>query len=965
MLKKSKAVTKVSWWQPLMLGGMIALGFTFRLWAQTPTADQLKIFNNLDPATQQTILQNMGQGNGSASTTNSSNNPNNSNTNDNADSARRRKLKNQFNNQKNAQLDDQGNLLPSVLKGEDTVLINIDFPRPKNAVVPATQGQPPQQVVSQTVAVPAPAPEPDKPLSEMEKKKLNELITLIRSKNPYTLTRDGSLLLPGFASMPLAGLSVEQATARVSAEPAFLQLQLTLSLLPLDKSGVAALKPFGYDLFDNAPSTFAPVTDVPVPADYVVGPGDTFNIQLYGNQNRNVKLIVGRDGRISFPELGPISVGGQTFTAVQAELESRVSRQMIGVKASVTMGETRSIRVFVLGEANLPGSYTVSGLSTITAALFASGGVTPIASLRNIQLKRQGTLVRTLDLYDMLLNGDTSNDAKLLPGDVIFIPPVEATVAVAGEVRRPAIYEVKGNQSAAEIIALAGGLTADADVNKVSVTRIDGAHRNVINVRLSDDSDRSLSIHNGDVLNIARMPPTLDSGVTIEGHLYAAHAVAWRDGLRLSDVITSVDDLKPNADIHYLLIRRELPPDRTVAVLSADLAKALANPGSSADVVLMPRDRITVFDFETDRSHVIKPILDELRLQSRIARPTEVVTISGRIKVPGDYPLEPNMKVSDLLRAGGNLQDAAYANSAELVRYQEHNGKRTTELINVDLAAIARGDANADIALQSSDLLSIKELPQWETQDAVTLQGEVRFPGKYAIQRGETLKMLINRAGGLTEQAFAEGSVFTRDDLREREQQQLDLLATRMQSDLTSLALQGSQLNSAQGGQASQALSIGQSLLTQLKTTRAVGRLVIDLDRVIKNPPGSEDDVILRNGDALIVPKQRQEVTVLGEVQTTTSHLYHDGLSRDDYIAQSGGVTRKADKKQIYVVRANGSVIANTSHRWFSGGGTRMKPGDTIVVPLDTERMPALPLWQAVTQIIYNVAIAAAAVNSF
>ncbi|MGE0189084.1 MAG: SLBB domain-containing protein [Steroidobacteraceae bacterium] len=910
--------------------------------AQTPTAEQLQIFNNLDSSQQQTILQSMGQGgNGTASGQSSSSS---SASNSRNDTAR--------NNNRNNTINQP---LIVTLQGDDTVLVDIGLPQPKTTVVPGTNGQ-----AAQTVTIPL--PERDIPLSEKEKKDLNDLVTLIRSKNPYRLARDGSLQLPGFVPMPLAGLTVEQATSRVAADPAFRELQIKLTLLPLEKTGVANLKPFGYDLFNDEQTTFAPVTDVPVPADYAVGPGDELTVQLYGSTNRTSRLKVSNDGRINFPELGPISVGGKSFAAVQADLEARVSRQMIGVNASVSMGETRAIRVFVLGEANYPGSYTVSGLSTMTTALFVSGGVKPIGSLRNVQLKRQGVVIRTLDLYDLLMQGDTSNDAKLMPGDVIYIPTVGATVAIDGEVRRPAIYELKGNQSVKDSIALAGGLTADADTRKVSLIRIDAQRQRVaMDVSLNTPSGNATTLRDGDALSIARVPPTLDSGITVDGHVYAPRSVAWREGLRLTDVISSVDELKPNADIHYLLIRRELPPNRRVAVLSADLSNALAARGGVADIALQARDRITVFDFETDRARVIKPILDELRLQSQVSRPTEVVNVSGRIKVPGAYPLEPDMRVSDLLRAGGNLQDAAFSANAELTRYVDTDGKRTTELITVDLAAVARGDADADIKLQSSDLLNIKELPLWSRREQVTLSGEVRFPGTYPIQRGETLRSLIARAGGLNDIAFAAGSVFTRQDLKEREQQQLDLLATRMQSDLATLALQAAQANQAG---ASQSLAVGQQLMAQLKSAKAVGRLVIDLDQVLASQPGSDSDVILHDGDTLTVPRQRQEVTVIGEVQTTTSHLYQRDLSRSDYIAQSGGMTRKADHKQIYVVRANGGVVANSSNRWFKNG-VDMKPGDTIVVPLDTERMPALPLWQAVTQIIYNIAIAAAAINSF
>ncbi len=321
------------------------------------------------------------------------------------------------------------------------------------------------------------------------------------------------------------------------------------------------------------------------------------------------------------------------------------------------------------------------------------------------------------------------------------------------------------------------------------------------------------------------------------------------------------------------------------------------------------------------------------------------------------------MRVSDLIRSGGGLQDAAYGSKAELTRYRLEGEVRKTQLVEVDLGAILAGDASADLLLQPFDFLNVKEIPEWSEQEKVTLLGEVRFPGIYPIQRGETLRSVVSRAGGLTSLAFTEGTVFTRVELLEREQQQVDKLAERLQSDLAATALQAAAANQ---GQAGQALAVGQSLLNQLKTTKSVGRLVIDLDAVLAAPTGSTIDVVMREGDRLIVPKQKQEVTVIGEVQTNTSHFYRDNLSRDDYIGLSGGLTRKADRGRIYVVRANGSVVSSESSGWFRRSSqVAMKPGDTVVVPLDTERMPALPLWQAVTQILYNLAISAAAVNSF
>jgi protein involved in polysaccharide export with SLBB domain len=542
---------------------------------------------------------------------------------------------------------------------------------------------------------------------------------------------------------------------------------------------------------------------------------------------------------------------------------------------------------------------------------------------------------------------------------------VGSTVAVDGEVRRPAIYEFKTSAPISEALQLAGGLTPEADGQRVSLSRVDEQQRRmVLDVNLAAAESRSQLLRNGDSLRVPKVRPQIDSGILLQGHVHRAGAVAWREGIRLSDVVGSVDDLKPNADLGYLLIRREVPPDRRIVALSADLSRALREKGGDADLRLWPRDQITVFDLESGREREIQRLMDDIRLQARLDRPTQIVRVGGRVRVPGEYPLEPNMTVADLIRAGGNLTDAAYGGTAELTRYEVVNGEaRRTELITIDLTKVLMGDAEADAALKPFDFLNIKEIPEWSEQEQVTLQGEVRFPGTYPIKRGETLASVLERAGGLSELAFPEGGVFTRKNLKEREQQQLDQLADRLQNDLATMALQATAAN--QSG-AAQSATVGQSLLSQLKASRAVGRLVIDIEKAVTGTPGSSGDIVLQDGDLLVIPKKSQEVTVIGEIQNSTSHFYRKGLGRDDYISLSGGPTRKADGSRIYVVRADGSVVSNERGKWFSRGGqTLVKAGDTIVVPMDTERLPTLPLWQAITGILYNLAIAAAAVNSF
>lgn len=792
-----------------------------------------------------------------------------------------------------------------------------------------------------------------------------ELAARTARGNPYRLSREGALQLPGLAPIPLAGLTLGEATQRLASDFTLRGIGVALTLLPLDPQGTDALKPFGYDLFRDGAGRMAPAMNVPVPAEYVVGPGDVLEVQTWGKDAGRYSLEVGRDGQIDFPELGPIAVAGQRFEAARGLIERRVREQLIGVEVSVSMGELRGIQVYVLGDAERPGSYTVSSLATITNALLESGGVKPIGSLRNIQLKRNGIVVRRLDLYDVLLNGDTSGDLRLLPGDVIFVPPVGRTAGIEGEVRRPAIYEIEGDGSAADLLYLSGGLVPEADPRLARLTRIGGARqRTIIDLDLTSPLDRATRLETGDVLRVFPIRPTLENAVAIEGHVFRPGPSQYRPGLRLSNVISSADDLRPNADLGYVLIRREKGPGRMVEALSADLGAALRAPGTEVDPLLQARDRIIVFDREGGRGRVIEPILLDLQRQGTPDVPVQVVSVYGTVKAPGRYPLEPSMTVADLVRAGGGLADAAFRATAELTRMAVDGGdRRTTEVIEIDLAAVLRGDSSADIQLRSYDYVVIKQIPEWGEQGVVQVQGEVRFPGSYPIKRGETLRSVLDRVGGLTTEAFAGGSVFLREELRERERRQLKVLGNRLQADLATLALQSSQAGDASQG--AQALAVGQQLLTQLQTTEPVGRLVIDLPRVLASEPGSVADVALRDGDSLIIPKRSQEVSVLGEVQNATSHLYREGIGRNDYISLSGGLTARADKGRIYVVRANGSVVGNESSRWFGRGEANILPGDTIVVPLEADRIRPLTLWTSVTQILYNIAVAVAAVNSF
>jgi polysaccharide export outer membrane protein len=961
------------------------------------SSDLGSLFQGLSPDEQQAIMSRLGAGNLGGGTTaltglqGQAGGPGGA-----LNQARSQQMQQQEAVRQRRANEEQRPLIP-LLEGGDWVIIQVGFHLPPAPVNPSLQAlqaiygspggassaqtqqelqalqalQAGQQSGNGAQAAQAAAPAPGAPaatsLSDEETQQLKEMMDLIGSRNPYQLSADGVLTLPGFAPIALLGLTEQQATLRLQVVPAFQNIQVRLTLLPLKKTGREALKPFGYDLFADYPSSFEPLNNVPVPSNYIVEAGDTLDVLLYGNQNHAYQMVVAPDGRINFPQLGPISVGGQLFSRVQSEIQSRVARQMIGVRASVTMAQTRSIQVFVMGGAYDPGAYTISGLGTITSALYAAGGIRKAGSLRNVELKRNGVMVRKLDLYDLLIHGNTADDANLLQGDVVLVPPVGPTVSIDGQVQKPAIYEIRNETTPAEMVALAGGLKPNADTSKATLTRILANGERVVLPLDLTAGGAAQGVRNGDFIHIPRLRPTLDAAVQLQGHVYTPGAYFYRPGMRLTDVIRSVGDVQPNSDLHYVLIRRELPPDRRVVALSADLAAALAAPGSSADVTLMPRDRITVFDLSSSRDRIVQPILEDLRMESTEEQPEQLVTVGGRVNVPGQYPLEPGMRVADLVRAGGGLADAAYTGKAELTRYVVvAGGTRRTELIPLDLAAALSGNPAANLTLEPYDVLSVKEVSQWTTQESITLKGEVRFPGIYNIKPGETLKSVIDRAGGLTRYAFPEGAVFTREELKNREQEQMNLLAQRMKVELGVLALRAvATATGGNAGNAQSALIVGRSLLDQLQAEKAVGRLVINLKGIIRSPPSSPYDVVLRDGDVLAVPKFEQEVTVIGEAQDPTSHLYNPNLSRDDYIRLSGGYTAQADPKRVYVVRADGSVVANNGSRWFNrGSNVEIRPGDTIVVPINAESMLPLPFWEAVTGIMYNVAIAAAAVHA-
>lgn len=869
---------------------------------------------------------------------------------------------------------------PPVLEAGSTVIVKLRLPR--------TNGEPQLEPLSRKPSDAGPTPPADEELSELQQlarlesggtvdPDVERLFQQRLQRNPqlgqllgaatYVIDREGRINFPGVARIALAGLTEIQAARRIEAEPTLRPLTAEVMLLPLERFGVEALEPFGYYLFRDLALSFFPATDVPVPPEYTLGPGDEVRVQLFGKRNESYSFVVTREGEINFPQTGPIPVAGLSFGELRDLIQERVAQQMIGVSASVTMGQVRTIRVFVLGDVERPGSYVVTGLSTMMNALFVGGGVSESGSLRNVQLKRGGRTIQTLDVYDLLLRGDSRHDSRLQSNDVLFVPPRGATVAIGGEVQRPAIYEIAGERNIDQVIALAGGLTATAYAATARIERIDvTGGRSVHTVNLDEPSGRQAAVRNGDRLTVDPLPDdVLTDHVTLAGHVLRPGPYEWRPNMRLTDLIRSVNDLKADADRHYVLIQRQADRTGPVQVLSADLAAALAAPGGPDDPVLQNLDSATVFDRGSGRTAVMTPLLRQLREQAVYGQPAREVEIGGMVHAPGTYPLEEGMRVSDLIRAGADLNESAYGLTAEVTRYEVEGGtRRVIDLREIDLAAVLAGDPAADLELAPYDQISIRQVSQWRRKGSVLVQGEVQFPGRYTIEPGEQLSSVLARAGGLTGLAFPEGGVFLREDLKQREREQIDRLVSRLETDLATMLLRAGQAAAIQGVRApDQSISVGQSILGQLRRAEPLGRLVIDLPGLLAGDTSL--DVALRDGDRLLIPETKQEVMVVGEVQYATSHLVKPELRRDDYVAASGGVTANADEDRVYVVRANGSVEGASGSRWFSrSDNVEVRPGDAIVVPLDVDRVPALAMWQSSTSIIYNLAVAVAAIGA-
>ena len=799
---------------------------------------------------------------------------------------------------------------------------------------------------------------------------------------------------------------------------------------------VDEVKPFGYDLFAGEPTSFMPSENAAVPDTYLIGRGDTLNINFYGKESESYEVVVDREGRISIPNLSPVQVAGLTFAEVKELIKAKVEQEVIGIKAFVSVGKLRSIRVLVLGEAYKPGSYSVSSLTTVSHALFVSGGVSDIASLRNIQVKRAGKVVANFDLYDLLINGDSSNDIILKPGDVVFIPSVGSQVAVEGLVKRPAIFELKKGETAAQLLKMAGGLKPQAYAKKAIVERFN--NNNMKEVLSIDFSSNQINYtpRDGDRIRFNPVSFQYQNSISLIGAVARPGHYQWHQGKHISDVLTSVrGDLLPQADLGYGLLVREVNVAGEIQVFQFDIAQAIVK-AAEHDLELKANDKLFVFsryqekqaeesalanmalteeqqqqqykvkqwheyqqrEFEKyigvtgsvdspklerdnaksiediskgrlgsgtkklspedyavfSRFNLLKPIISKLKQQATVTMAMQLVEINGHVTYPGVYPLTVNSEVNDLIAAAGGLLESAYTEQAEITRIMNGDASKVKH-IKFNLQAAMLGSNGENIALRSKDSINIFSIPNWQENVKVQLRGEVKFPGVYTIRRGETLSNLLERAGGFSEFAAPNAAIFTREAIRKQEQQQLAKLSEDLRRDIASKSFENSV--------SSNSLSYDEmnKLLNDLANVEAVGRLVIDLPLIVED----KQRLVLQNGDALYVPSKRDSVSVIGEVNYATSHLFKEGITVDDYIDLSGGLKERAADERIYIIKANGSVKIPSTGSWFAvNDANTLEAGDTIVVPMNADYMDNLTLWSTATQIVYQLGVAVAAISS-
>lgn len=686
------------------------------------------------------------------------------------------------------------------------------------------------------------------------------------------------------------------------------------------------LRVYGEELFRNVPSTFAPSNLAPAAAEYIVGPDDELHVRIWGQISYSGNLRVSRSGDIFLPQVGTVHVAGLAFAALDQHLREAVSRIYRNFDLSVDLGRIRSMQIYVTGQARRPGAYTVSALSSLVDALFASGGPSLQGSLRHILVNRAGKTVADFDLYGLLLYGDKSRDIQLLPEDVLYIPPTGPQVAVMGSIRNPAIYEVKADDTIGGLIELAGKTSAMASNARISLERVDPNHLRQAMEFSFETGSLSAPLADGDIVRIFPILPAYGKTVTLRGNVANPGRFAWHTGMHVSDLIPDRNSLESR---DYWWSRSRLgvpvPAFQPVPQPQSPNAQQVGAHGSLAA--------------QAESAPTSTPGSTQSIRRNRVILTTP--------EINWDYAVIERIDPETL----------------------------KTSLVPFDLGKLVLNhDASEDVALQPGDVVTIFSqtdirIPLAQQTKYVSLEGEFVHSGVYSVNPGETLRDLVRRAGGLTQKAYLYGSEFTRESTRLLQQQRLDeyVRTVSMESERGTQALAVSRSGAASSSDVSASRAVTQELIARLSQVKATGRIVLQFhpDSV---DSGEVPTISLENGDRFVVPSAPSTVNVIGAVYDQNSFLYHRGWTVARYLQLAGGSNRNADSRHAFVIRADGSVISRSAAKGLSLWASsfeklRLNPGDTIVVPDKTLRPSALRGVMDWTQVFSQLALGAAAIN--
>ncbi|MFT4114931.1 SLBB domain-containing protein [Silvibacterium sp.] len=791
---------------------------------------------------------------------------------------------------------------------------------------------------------------------------------------------------------------------------------------------------FGASLFQNGPSTFSPVDQTPVPPDYVIGPGDLLRIRVWGQVNFTANVRVDRSGEIYLPQVGPVHVAGLPFQTLDDHVRQAVGRVYRHFDLTADIGQIRAVQVYVVGQAHRPGTYTVSSLSTLVDVLFTSGGPSVSGSLRHVYLKRGGQQIADFDLYDLLVKGDKSKDVKVESGDVVYIPPAGPQVALTGAVRRPGIYELRGDTSLDEILSAAGGASTVAGGSRISIDRIaDHEQRQAMEVSY-DPTGLSTVLENGDIVRLLSIVPSYQKSVTLRGNTVNPGHFAWHEGMRLSDLIPDKDSLLTR---NYWLKRAQLglpaPEFEPVPYLSSqqqptnpvDLRfrqqsmtrriqdcltttntslSAMANGTTSASnqsnvASMTPGNQPCIYDPNSAIAQSGGTTSSTSRSNYSTVDQTNGQNMDAFSASPDDqatdalgWPIDPKDRAANEgstpereaglapphTASAGEHRTTVQLPAPEIdwsyaVIERLNKDDLKTTLIPFDLGKLVLNhDPSQNLELQPGDVISVFSqadihVPQAQQTKFVRLEGEFVHSGVYSVKPGETLRELVARAGGLSPDAYLYGSQFTRESTRVIQQQRIDQYISNVQLEISRgmLAETSSAVASAQDlASANTALIAERDLVNKLQQIRATGRMVLQV-KPDSTGVAALPDLPLEDGDEFIVPSHPAGINVVGSVYDQNSFVFHPDRKLADYLRLAGGPNRDADRKHIFLIRADGSVVSRqaTSGVWGNTfDATPVYPGDTLVVPEKTYGPSNLRGFLEFSQLFSSLAFGAAAI---